>query len=136
MKFIILLFTLVSVTAFAEGSFWFDVDKEGAKALDGRKVVIEGVIQKISKKIRARDNYSWVELKDPNSDRFVRIKLYTIKRLKRINTIDCKEDEKLRVSGKFRLNQKKNHIGDIYIQGHDKKLKCLKEEKKEKTQKK
>ncbi len=129
MKKLCLFLLLVSFSAIAADDFWGQASTDNGKSLDKKNVVVEGKIKKIKKYVRSRSNYYKLELKSPWDDKFIEVRLYTIIWLKRMNKLDCKEGDTLRISGEFKYKLKKNKLGSIYIRSRDKELRCLKEQK-------
>ena len=80
-----------------------------------------------------------IDLKDPESEKFILVKIYTIIKYKRINTLDCKVGDIISISGQltdrsekiFQLKKRKNQVGFITIKESDQNLKCEKPTPKE-----
>ena len=121
----------LSSISFSSEEFWADI-KAGKKIENNTKIT--GLIASIKRKVRARENYYAIDLKDPNSKSFVEVRLYTIIKNKRINKIDCEENETLTLTGTysikskkfFQFKKRKNRVGFVTIKKKDKSLKCIK----------
>lgn len=123
-----LLFTLCIASLGANSqssSFWKHITSDDLEKVRNKNVIIEGSITHIKRKYNARDTYYYIDIKDDNSDRYVEIKLYTIKWLKKMNHFACEVGDKMRVSGVFNHKVSGDKIGSVEIKGPDKKLRCF-----------
>lgn len=133
-KLIVIAALLILSNASANELFWKDVSEDKLSDWKGKKFILMGELTSKKRVVRARDNYWNLKIKDPNSDKYVDMKIYTIVRFKRINTIDCELGEMMSVSGKLNVEVEGNSIGKILIKKKDDQLVCHK--KKEESLKK
>tara|TARA_Y100000385_G_C12977203_1_gene586717 strand:+ start:547 stop:924 length:378 start_codon:yes stop_codon:yes gene_type:complete len=120
---LIILFLLFSTNLHAS-SFWSDINEGVSEKYNEQSINLEGILIYAKKFIRARDNFYKLRIKDPNSKKFVEVKYYTIRRLKRINFFNCKEGQTITIKGHFRSKNKKNLVGLIKMDSKAKKFIC------------
>lgn len=124
-KIIYVAFVLLfSVELYATEKFWDEVRKGKAAQFNGKEITVSGILEEINLRIRARDNYYLIRLKDPDSDKFVGIRLYSIWKLKRVNYFKCKERMRFLLTAKFRAKVKKSMIGEMIIVDENDSMKC------------
>lgn len=111
-------------SANASALFWDDANENKQKKWNNKTIEIEGSLSYFKKYIRARDNFYILRVKDPDSAKYIEVKLYTIKNLKRVNYFRCKEGNSVRIKGKLFTKNKKNQIGLIRIDKKAKKFEC------------
>lgn len=123
MRFVI-LFLFLSFNASASEVFWSKINEGKHNEYYNKMVTISGVLTFFQKHIKARDNYYILKIKDPNSELFVNVKLYTIRKLKRVNYFSCKEGNFVTITGRFIKGIKNNRVGSMKITKKAKKFDC------------
>ncbi len=132
MKPILTIFIFIfSLSLFATEEFWSEIRKGKLKQFDDEEVKIEGVIKGIDLRIRSRDNYYLIKVKDPKSENYVGVKLYTIKKLKRVNHFKCKRNKTFFVEADLKIKKKRNLVGIMTIDDENDSLRCGKKKKTE-----
>jgi hypothetical protein len=116
---------MFSLFSSASDRFWVNVLEKNHTKINNKSVIINGEITHIKRKYNARDIYFYVDLKDKDSDRYITLTLYTLKRLKRINYFECKVGSMFRVSGKFKLDISGKQVGTLIIDSKNKDIKCF-----------
>ena len=89
-----------------------------------KELMIKGEVKKIRHNIRARDNFYTFEVHDLTSDYFIRVKLFTIKSLKRVNYFNCSEGNHIKIKAPIIFEKKRNQIGIISSKKRLKKVEC------------
>jgi hypothetical protein len=127
MRLMIILTAFISCSVSAAStSFWKDVLEQKFSKIDNKPVIITGVITHIKRKYNARDTWYLIDIKDENSERFITVTLYSIKKLRKMNLFKCETGDKLRISGKFNHITSGKLVGTVLIEARDKKMKCYK----------
>lgn len=118
---LIILLISTNVTA---STFWHNIREGESNKYNESLIKFEGILTYSKKYIRARDNFFKLKIKDPDGKKYIEVKLYTIKRLKRINDFKCKEGQSIRIQGHLRVKIKKDRIGFIKIEKPAKEILC------------
>ncbi|MBT4792144.1 MAG: hypothetical protein HON90_11280 [Halobacteriovoraceae bacterium] len=123
---IISLILTFSTSIFAGADFWNSFNKETYGQWHNQRVVLSGKIISTKKHIRSRDNFYIIKLQGLNVDKFIEVKLYTVKKYKTINVFECTKGDILSVAGVFKAKIKNKQLGYIDIKESNKKITCLK----------
>lgn len=123
MRLVVLLF-VISFSAYANELNWSLENMNDFKKYNQKSVKIEGQLKYFKKYIRARDNFYKLKIYGPDHNRYVEVKLYTIKWLKRVNYFNCKEGQQIKLQGILNVKPKKERIGTMNITKNARILSC------------
>ncbi len=105
-------------------TFWESIENQDGRLLNGEEQVVEGIVIDLKKHIRSRSNFYTFKILDPETYRTIKVELYSIKWLKRLNHFNCIDGSKIKIKAKFKYNLDGDSVGELKIKTKLKILKC------------
>lgn len=116
---ILLIFLVFSSFVLADETLW-PIMQDDLESFHNKKVRITGIVKGADRHLRARDTFYTFKLKDPKSNDFIQVKLFTVLKFKKVNDFyNCKNNHTALLKGKFRASKKDNRLGEMLLKNKD-----------------
>ena len=103
----------------------FQLQENEIQKQNQKKVEFEGIIKDLKYHIWSRDNFFTFKLQDIDSENYIKVRLYTINWLRRVNYFECEEGDSLKIKDLFYVKKLGKQIGYMNVTVKASVLECI-----------
>lgn len=130
-KIFSIFLVFISFNSFSSVKFWEQIRQGKIDQFHRKMINLSGEVILVKRHLKSRDTFYIIDVKDPKGKNTVRIRLFTVKKFKKINEISCKEGQKFFARVKFMRKIKTEQVGFIEVDSKNFDYKCFTPTKKE-----